>query len=134
MITRVGLLFTIIAMLCIGKLEGAEPVEIPTEQGPVRGFLNGGVQVWLGVPYARPPVGDLRFAKPESALVRTGVLSATAMTPACMQNTPGTPTGIPSEDCLFLNIYSPLNSTSLLPVMVWIHGGMFFIHSFILNF
>ena len=82
--------------------------------------------VFRGVPYAEPPVGALRFAKPLPKAPFNTTFSATHFGPACPQNDArGHPM---SEDCLFLNIYVPAtawNDTNKVAVMVWIHGGSF---------
>uniref|UniRef100_A0A8C6DHY2 Carboxylic ester hydrolase n=1 Tax=Moschus moschiferus TaxID=68415 RepID=A0A8C6DHY2_MOSMO len=96
------------------------------------------VNVFLGVPYAAPPVGPLRFAKPEPLLPWNGFLNATSYPKLCLQNSEWLftdqhilkvhyPKFRVSEDCLYLNIYAPAHaeSGSKLPVMVWLPGGAF---------
>eukprot|EP00484_Ammonia_sp_Unknown_P025516 CAMPEP_0197028078 /NCGR_PEP_ID=MMETSP1384-20130603/7865_1 /TAXON_ID=29189 /ORGANISM="Ammonia sp." /LENGTH=666 /DNA_ID=CAMNT_0042457023 /DNA_START=110 /DNA_END=2110 /DNA_ORIENTATION=+ len=103
-----------------------------TKYGRVEGVVEGGVQKYLKIPFAKPPVGDLRFAPPEepekwggAIYDATGPLSSV---PACPQ---GGTAYIPSntEDCLYLNIFAPAdadkNMTEKYPVMLWIHGGSF---------
>lgn len=105
------------------------------KQGTLKGInLSRHVRAWLGVPYAQPPVGELRFAPPEDLEERDDddTLETRSQPNSCMQNldTSGM-TGAEmwntkeelSEDCLYLNIYAPRNATELLPVLVWIHGG-----------
>ena len=94
---------------------------VATAAGPVIGKADesGGNCVWLGIPYAAPPVGELRFKAPQPAPTWTAPRQAFEYGAACMQ--------VPakknqSEDCLFLNIWRPKKSGSF-PVMVWIHGG-----------
>lgn len=87
----------------------------------------GGARAFLGIPYAEPPVGELRFQPPQPAKHWHGNLEATAFGPSCIQN-PGalSATGEYSEDCLSLNVYSPEDPDyAALPVMVFIHGGAF---------
>ncbi|RLT94784.1 carboxylesterase/lipase family protein [Ketobacter sp.] len=87
----------------------------------------GGARAFLGIPYAQPPVGELRFQPPKPAARWHGDLDATAFGPSCMQN-PGalSASGELSEDCLTLNVYSPQDPRhGSLPVMVFIHGGAF---------
>ncbi|XFG09443.1 hypothetical protein AB1E19_013067 [Capra hircus] len=96
------------------------------------------VNVFLGVPYAAPPVGPLRFAKPEPLLPWNGFLNATSYPKLCFQNSEWLftdqhilkvryPKFRVSEDCLYLNIYAPAHAEtgSKLPVMVWFPGGAF---------
>lgn len=86
--------------------------------------VEGSVREFLGIPYAKAPVGDLRFAPPVAAKIH-GTIEAKAFGASCMQN-PGSLSapGPLSEDCLSLNVYSPADGQKL-PVMVWIHGGAF---------
>ncbi|KAF4010716.1 hypothetical protein G4228_002403 [Cervus hanglu yarkandensis] len=96
------------------------------------------VNVFLGVPYAAPPVGPLRFANPEPLLPWNGFLNATSYPKLCFQNLEWLftdqhilkvryPKFRVSEDCLYLNIYAPAHAEtgSRLPVMVWLPGGAF---------
>jgi para-nitrobenzyl esterase len=87
------------------------------------------VRTFLGIPFAAPPVGALRFAAPRPAARWSGVRDATHFGSACAQ-VPGVfaangGKGSTSEDCLFLNVYTPLPAREERPVMVWIHGGGF---------
>jgi para-nitrobenzyl esterase len=91
----------------------------------VSGKLVEGTCEYLGIPYAKPPVGPLRFAAPQAYGDWQGVRDATAFGPSCMQRTSiiGGAANL-SEDCLSLNIYTPNPAPSAkLPVMVFIHGG-----------
>jgi para-nitrobenzyl esterase len=101
---------------------------VSTASGPVCGITVSGVDEWLGIPYAAPPVGALRWHSPEPPAPWTTTLQATAYGDECSQ--PVTNTGPPapgsSENCLFVNVWAPAGGGSNLPVMVHIHGGGFF--------
>ncbi len=104
----------------------ARPVVVRTESGPVRGVTTPQGQAFLGIPFAAPPVGALRFAPPAPAPGWRTVRDATRAGPACPQNSlPGA--GRQSEDCLNLNVYAPHDASPAQPwpVMVWLYGGGF---------
>jgi para-nitrobenzyl esterase len=98
-----------------------------TESGTISGIRESGLHIYKGVPFAAPPVGDLRWRPPAPVTPWTGTRKAEAFAPACMQagvSMPGeTPPSV-SEDCLYLNIWTPAKSAQeRLPVIVWIYGG-----------
>jgi para-nitrobenzyl esterase len=124
------------AMLALAGCGGSDdpapdPTVVQTQQGPVKGVAANGVVTFLGVPYAAPPTGPLRWKPPAAALGRTGVLDASQLGSACLQSgPPPTFAATGSEDCLFLNIYRPqAPSATLLPVIFAIHGGGFILGS-----
>ncbi|RAR44086.1 carboxylesterase/lipase family protein [Paenibacillus sp. MDMC362] len=106
---------------------------VQTKAGRIQGSSENGVRVWKGIPYAKPPVGPLRFRAPVPPDPWDGIKDATAFSPMCLQPLESTSsmlgggvTKTVSEDCLYLNVWAPLNTPAEpLPVMVWIHGGTF---------
>ena len=87
------------------------------------------VRSYLGIPYAEPPVGELRWKPPQPVGAWTGVRRAESAGPACMQREHGPRSIFPdpleawSEDCLYLNVWTTARAGDTLPVMVWFHGG-----------
>lgn len=106
------------------------PIAVTT-YGELQGKQEGGVNVWRGIPFAAPPVGELRFRAPQPPDSWDGVRDAFEYGPVNHQpaDIKGTRFGgidpVQSEDCLYLNVWSPEVRNENLPVMVWIHGGTF---------
>jgi para-nitrobenzyl esterase len=100
---------------------------VVTDKGPVRGVATEVMEAFRGIPYAAAPIGDRRWRPPQEHARWKGVVDATRFGPHCPQV--ATPYGAPStsEDCLFLNVFTPEKTNPgrphLLPVMFWIHGG-----------
>src|SRR6516162_8569569 len=107
-----------------GQTAASGPVT-GTANGPVRGLANGAVNEFRGIPYAAPPIGALRWQSPQPAASWSGVRDATQFASHCPQS--ASPFGLAStsENCLFLNVFTPSHhqAGSHFPVMVWIHGG-----------
>src|SRR5271157_5678714 len=109
----------------------AGSLTVKTEQGKVTGktINEGKVKAFLGLPYAAPPVGDMRWKAPEPPAKWKGDRDATKFGAHCAQGKVFDDMvfqdAAPSEDCLFVNVYTPADATnkSKLPVMFWIHGG-----------
>jgi para-nitrobenzyl esterase len=110
---------------------------MPTAQsrsGTVEGIVEDGIQVYRGIPFARPPVGALRFAAPQREEPWRGTRKCHEFGPSAPQSPmalplPGMDVGPMDEDCLSLNVYTPAADAGRRPVMVWIHGGGFVIGS-----
>ncbi|AXX31986.1 carboxylesterase family protein [Actinosynnema pretiosum subsp. pretiosum] len=107
----------------------ADPVGRPdavrTAEGPVRGVVERDARVFRGIPFAAPPVGELRWRPPQPVRPWREPLDATEPGAACAQPSDF---GLPEsfvEDCLYLNVTTPRRGGRNLPVMVWLHGGSF---------
>ena len=97
---------------------------VALDSGPVQGTINPGVRAFLGIPYAAPPVGELRWKPPQAVTPWETVRNCDAFGPACPQS--GPLEGAAGEDCLSLNVWTAAREAGAgLPVMVWIHGGGF---------
>ena len=125
-------MFFCVAILLSSSLAAEVVISVPG-LGSLKGVESEGVRSFKGVPFAQPPVEDLRFAPPQPAKPWGGsVLDATDFKHNCMQNPSPLFMGWPqplstlSEDCLYLNVYAPAKARSTgkgAPVMFWIYGG-----------
>ncbi len=128
-------LLATVAMACGGlaQAHADHPTIAFTDKGLVKGVASSSMKKYLGIPYAAPPVGALRWQPPAPAKHWHGVRDASQFAGHCPQN--ASPFGLPSasEDCLYLNVYTPNHKGFLRdilhkhPVMVWIHGGALFL-------
>lgn len=102
---------------------------VDTKSGSVRGVVRGDVTAFRGLPFAAPPVGDLRWREPQPVVPWSSVKDAGKNGPSCPQKRGlslegGGDPGVLDEDCLYLNVFTPNPQIGAkLPVMVWIHGG-----------
>ena len=123
------------AMAVAAAAPQTPPAVVRVDSGELQGVVDDGVASYKGVPFAAPPVGDLRWRPPQPVAPWKGVRQAAEFGADCMQGrfgpppAPGTPAaqGGPSEDCLYLNVWRPASAAAgaKLPVMVWIYGGGF---------
>jgi para-nitrobenzyl esterase len=126
-----GAALTAVLAIGLSAPAHADSLTVKTVLGKVHGKLinEGKVRAFLGIPYAAPPVGELRWKTPEAPAKWGGVRDATRFGARCEQwhiwNDYLFLDQGPSEDCLFLNVYTPAKASAgnRLPVMVWIHGG-----------
>src|SRR6204780_2084852 len=104
----------------------SDPVK--TDAGSISGVAgkNPEIRVYKGIPFAAPPVGDLRWRAPQPAAHWEGVRKADQFGPVCMQQSRPGSTPAPSEDCLYVNVWTGAKAASeRRPVIVWTYGGGF---------
>ena len=114
-------------------MSGADPI-VEVSSGRLRGARRRDVEAYLGIPYAQPPIDDLRFRAPEPPVPWGGVRDATAFGPSApqmvmraswLQPLIGASAESQSQDCLTLNVWTPAADGAKRPVLFWIHGGAF---------
>jgi para-nitrobenzyl esterase len=105
---------------------GTEPGVVKTDAGSISGLQQDGLRVYLGIPFAAPPTGELRWRPPAPVQPWSGVKETKAFGPNPPQQAPLNASVVTSEDCLYLNVWTPAQSADdKLPVMVFFYGGGF---------
>ena len=130
-ILALGSLAMLLGLAVPGLAQQLRTVQVRTKNGVLEGVVSADnkVRTFKGIPFAAPPVGDLRWKPPQPAPSWKGVRKATEYGARCMQghiyNDMVFHDAGPSEDCLYLNVWAPEGVKGPLPVMVWIYGGGF---------
>jgi para-nitrobenzyl esterase len=123
----------VLALATLPLVTSAAPDIVAVDGGQISGTTANGVRVFKGIPFAAPPVGELRWKAPQPVVAWKGVRAADAFGASCMQepypaSSPYATAGVtaaapPKEDCLYLNVWTAAAPGDKRPVMVWIHGG-----------
>ena len=121
---NINFLIAIFLMFAVDFAFAQQPVPVKVEDGLLQRTFEDGLTVYKGIPFAAPPVGDLRWRPPQPAEKWQGIREATKFGPSPIQGSGSGPDM--SEDCLYLNVWTPAKSAGdRIPVFVWIYGGGF---------
>jgi len=129
---RLLLSFFFICLVSSIQIDPIDDVEWPprdltinTQYGPVKGYSRDGADIWHGIPFAKPPLGQYRFRPPQVPDSWEDAIDCSDRSPICPQLDFENRRTVGQEDCLYLDIYRPAGATGPLPVMFWIYGGGF---------